>query len=157
MCHYARTDFRCGDWHWGEVRVRCPWKPHDGETCGAKLSDTDDMMFVDANCRLCEQVDVQRRVDRLAKRIVRWKREGAKLSASIARAEREMAMRKATVHQLQHQRPSILLSRKNYPTKKGQPERKGSPTKSPGGLAGPLTPSIRLSQQLLEPVRPIHH
>lgn len=120
MCHYARTDFRCGDWRWENMRCRCPWQPHIGETCGVKLSDTDDITFVDTDCRLCQQIGVQqRRIERLAKRLVRWKREEGKFPASIEKAEREIATGKATIHQLQHQRSSILLSRKENSTQNG--------------------------------------
>ena len=98
MCHYARTDFRCGAWRWGNMRSHCPWQPRVGETCGVKLSDADDITFVDANCKLCQQIGVQhRQTERLANRLVRWKREEATFAASTEKAEKHIAIVMATI------------------------------------------------------------
>ena len=134
MCHFARTDFRCGDWRWGNMRSRCPWQPHIGETCGVKLSDTDDITFVDTNCKLCQQIGIeQRRIERLTERLGRWEREEAIFPASIEKAEGDIMTGIATIRQLQHRRPSVLLSKQENAAQSGQPERTCFSTKTPRG------------------------
>ncbi|KAI1623697.1 hypothetical protein EDD37DRAFT_632216 [Exophiala viscosa] len=46
MCYYARVDYRCGDWKWGNMKQRCPRQHRMGETCGAKLLDHESLVNV---------------------------------------------------------------------------------------------------------------
>ena len=114
MCHYARIDFQCGDWRWGNMKVRCPRQHRLGETCGAKLSDMESITRMGDDCRICQHISVkQRRLQRVTDNLIRWRQEGDKFSATIEKARREAADLVTTIHKLHKKRTSFALSRKD--------------------------------------------
>jgi hypothetical protein len=120
MCYYARTDFSCKDWRWGNMKQRCPRQPRMGETCGAKLPDLDNITTVAEPCRVCvEKAVKERRLAREEDNIKRWKQEGNRFSASIERAEREVHQLKQTIAELERKRTSVQwggnLPQPNFP------------------------------------------
>jgi hypothetical protein len=112
MCYYARTDFRCGDWKWGNMKERCPRQPRIGETCGAKLVAHESLETVQDDCRTCSEIAVkQRRFQKERDNVQRWKREGNKFQASIERAQREMQQLRDVILELNSKRTSVLFSK----------------------------------------------
>ena len=112
MCFYARTDFKCGDWRWGNMKQRCPRQPRIGETCGAKLPDTDNLTRVDDLCRVCQEKAVkERRLQREKDNIKRWSQEGNKFQASIERAHREVRLLEDTIADLESRRTSKTFNK----------------------------------------------
>lgn len=108
MCYYASTDFACGDWRWGNMKQRCPRQHRMGETCGARLTDLDNLTKVNDDCKLCQEILVKRR--RLQKEkdnITRWKREGTKFRASIEKAQREVKQLEEAIADMHSKRPVI--------------------------------------------------
>ncbi|EXJ89237.1 hypothetical protein A1O3_02303 [Capronia epimyces CBS 606.96] len=111
MCYFARTDYRCGDWRWGNMKVRCPRQPRIGETCGAKLVDTENVTRIDDDCRICQEIIIkQRRLQRERDNIRRWSLEGDRFRASIERAEREAKQLEETIEELRRRRVSVIMS-----------------------------------------------
>jgi len=112
--HYARIDFQCGDWRWGNMKVRCPRQHRLGETCGAKLSDMESITRMGDDCRICQHISVkQRRLQRVTDNLIRWRQEGDKFSATIEKARREAADLVTTIHKLHKKRTSFALRRKD--------------------------------------------
>lgn len=110
MCYYATTDFACGDWKWGNMKLRCPRQHRMGETCGAKLVHHESVTKSKDNCRLCDERMVkERRLQKEKDNIARWSREGNKFSASIEKAQRESATLEQTIRELWAKRPSIAM------------------------------------------------
>lgn len=90
MCFYARTDYACGDWKWGNMKEQCPREHRIGETCGAKLSHIDSNITSPQLCRICTEITAKRR--RLAKAqadLTRYTTE-RKLPALAAAKEQEI-------------------------------------------------------------------
>ena len=86
MCFFDQHRFQCGDWKWGHFRQHCNREYRTGETCGMKLIMT--TVPVSQKCKLCEKIDTkQRRRTAEVDRILRWKREGGKFTASIDRSQ----------------------------------------------------------------------
>ncbi|EXJ95188.1 hypothetical protein A1O1_00307 [Capronia coronata CBS 617.96] len=120
MCYFARTDYRCGDWRWGNMKVRCPRQPRMGETCGAKLLDTENVTRVDDDCRLCQEIIIkQRRLQRERDNIRRWSLEGDRFRASIERAQREAKQLEQTIEEMRNRRISVVVSQ-NWQNNRGQ-------------------------------------
>lgn len=85
MCFFDQHRFACGDWRWGNFRQHCTREYRTGETCGMKLIMTTN--HLPQKCKLCEKIDTKhRRRAAEHEKIVRWKREGGKFSASIDKA-----------------------------------------------------------------------
>lgn len=61
MCFYARINFNCGDWKWGNMKQRCSRQPRIGETCNTKLVDTENLTIVDEDCGKCQKKAVGNR------------------------------------------------------------------------------------------------
>lgn len=91
MCFYARTDYRCGDFKWGNMKQRCERQHRMGETCGQKLLDQYSLITVPDDCRVCQDISTKkRRLEREQSNILRWKADPrSNFSASIEKAERE--------------------------------------------------------------------
>ncbi|OQU97719.1 hypothetical protein CLAIMM_03609 [Cladophialophora immunda] len=88
------TDFRCGDWRWGNMKQRCPRQPRIGETCGARLVDTDNLSRTNEDCKHCQEKAVkERRLQKERDNLRRWRSEGDRFAASIAKAEDERQAR----------------------------------------------------------------
>ncbi|KIW16308.1 hypothetical protein PV08_06359 [Exophiala spinifera] len=114
MCYYARTDFSCRDWKWGNMKQRCPRQHRMGETCGAKLVDPDNVINVQDQCRICKEIEVkQRRMQKELDNIARWRREGDKFRASIEKAQREARMLQETIDELHSRRASVRYQLRN--------------------------------------------
>ena len=107
MCYYARTDFICGDWKWGNMKLRCPRQQRIGETCGAKLVDLDSVERVDVECRKCYEIQVKhRRLRKAVDNIQRWSRQGNPFPASLEKAQREKVAIEGMIRQLERDRIS---------------------------------------------------
>jgi hypothetical protein len=114
MCHYARTDFQCGDWVWGNMEVRCPRQHRMGETCGAKLSEMNSIIRAERYCGICRQINVkQRRLQRVTNNLDRWIQEGDKLPALVEKAIRDAANLRTAIYDLHKKRTSFALSNKD--------------------------------------------
>lgn len=128
MCYYARTDYRCGDWKWGNMKVRCPRQPRMGEHCQAKLVDTENLTFIDEDCRLCQ--DIQTKTRRLRKEqdnISRWKSDNRNnFRASIEKAERESQQLQEAIREMTQRRPAVKLSKGADP-EPGKPQTRSRP------------------------------
>ncbi|KAJ9622499.1 hypothetical protein H2204_011512 [Knufia peltigerae] len=110
MCYYARTDYSCGDWRWGNMKLRCQRQHRMGETCGAKLADEQNIVWVSEQCRTCKDIEVkQRRLQRELDNIARWQREGDRFRASIEKAQREARQLREMIDDLQGKRASIVF------------------------------------------------
>ncbi|KIY00415.1 uncharacterized protein Z520_04100 [Fonsecaea multimorphosa CBS 102226] len=111
MCYYARTDFRCGDWRWGNMKQRCPRQPRIGETCGAKLVDTDNLSRTNEDCKNCQEKAVkERRLQKEKDNLRRWRSEGDRFAASIAKAEDEVTRLEKQIAELESRRTSVVFS-----------------------------------------------
>lgn len=85
MCFFDQHRFQCGDWKWGNFRQHCNREYRTGETCGMKLIMQ--TVPVSQRCKLCEKIDTkQRRRTAEVERIIRWKSDGNKFTASIDRS-----------------------------------------------------------------------
>ena len=112
MCYYERKDYTCGDWKWGNMKQRCPRQPRMGETCGARLPDTDNISKLDEMCRVCIEKAVKvRRLHRERENIKRWSMEGGRFQASIERARREVQDLEHVIEELESRRASVLFSK----------------------------------------------
>ncbi|KAJ6786403.1 hypothetical protein PWT90_03373 [Aphanocladium album] len=82
------TLWSCGFWRWGHFRQQCNKEYRMGETCGLKLVyDTKRETDV---CKLCHDTEKkQRRLDKMARDVERWQREGNR-RATIERTCGEM-------------------------------------------------------------------
>ena len=111
MCYYARTDYRCGDFKWGNMKLRCERQPRIGETCGAKLADTSNLSYVNEDCRICQ--DIQTKTRRLRKEqdnIARWRNDNrTNFRASIEKATRESQQLAEQIHELNSRRPAVRI------------------------------------------------
>jgi len=94
------------------MKQRCPRQPRIGETCGAKLVDTENLTRMDEDCRTCQEKAVkERRLQRERDNIKRWRLEGNRFQASIERANREVQVLEQAIQELQNRRTSISFSR----------------------------------------------
>ena len=94
------------------MKERCPRQPRIGETCGAKLVDTDNLTRVDELCRTCTEKAVKvRRLQRETDNIKRWSQEGNRFQASIERASREVRLLESTIAELESRRTSVMFSK----------------------------------------------
>jgi len=110
MCYYATTDYKCGDWKWGNMKLRCPRQHRMGETCGAKLVHHESVTKTNEDCRLCQEIKVkQRRLQKELDNISRWSKEGNRFSASIEKAQREAKQLEDTIRDLYNRRPSVMM------------------------------------------------
>lgn len=112
MCYYARTDYSCGDWKWGNMKLRCPRQHRIGETCGAKLVHEESVEKVDEPCRKCTDIETKkRRLRRELDNIDRWKRDGNKFIASIEKAQREAKALERQIQDINAERVSVQMNR----------------------------------------------
>lgn len=112
MCFYERTDYSCRDWKWGNMKTRCARQPRLGETCGAKLTDGDNVKMVDQECRVCHTIRITRRKLQFELgRIDRWSKEPLKFPCSLQKSAQIAAALQQKVHTLQQQRASVKLAR----------------------------------------------
>jgi len=89
MCFYTIIDYACGDWRWGNMRLRCARQHRIGETCGHRLSHQETNVKLAQPCSVCVAIATkQRRLHKAQADMARWKRRGG-LPASVARASRE--------------------------------------------------------------------
>ena len=103
MCFFDQHRFQCGDWKWGHFRQHCNREYRTGETCGMKLIMQ--TVPVSQKCKLCEKIDTkQRRRAAEVDRITRWRREGAKFSASIDRSVDIVKALEKEIRDLTHDR-----------------------------------------------------
>lgn len=111
MCYYARTDYRCGDFKWGNMKLRCERQPRMGEVCGAKLADTHNLSFVDDDCRVCQDIETKkRRLRKEQDNIARWRGDRRNnFGASIEKATRESQILVEQIRELEQRRPSARL------------------------------------------------
>jgi hypothetical protein len=110
MCYYATTDYKCGDWKWGNMKERCPRQHRMGETCGAKLVHHESVTKSDQVCKICQEIQVkERRLRKELDNIHRWEKEGNKFSASIDKARRESAALREQIDELESRRPSEVM------------------------------------------------
>lgn len=102
------------------MKVRCPRQPRIGETCGAKLVDTENVTRVNEDCRLCQEIVIkQRRLQRERDNIRRWSLEGDRFQASIERAQREANQLEQTIKEMRSRRISVVMSQ-NWQSHRGQ-------------------------------------
>lgn len=100
------------------MKLRCPRQHRMGETCGAKLVDTDNVKKVDEDCKLCQEIGVkERKLQREKDNIRRWSREGGRFAASLERAQREAYDLEQTIRELRGRRVSISMS-ENWETRR---------------------------------------
>lgn len=119
MCYYARTDYVCGDWRWGNLKLRCPREHRIGEACGLKLVHHESVVSMDETCRICQEIAVKnRRLQREKDNIERWTREGGKLAASIDKAHVEVNILENKIERLNGRRPAIT-TRQNWEIRGG--------------------------------------
>jgi len=94
------------------MKQRCPRQPRIGETCGAKLPDTDNLTFVNDLCKICHEKAVkERRLQREKDNIRRWSLEGNRFLASIERANREVRQLGETIADLESRRTSKTFNK----------------------------------------------
>lgn len=101
------------------MKVRCQRQPRIGETCGAKLVDTENVTRIGDECRLCQEIKVkQRRLQRERDNIKRWSREGTRFQSLIEKAQRDARDLEETIAEMVARRPSIAASN-NYVARGG--------------------------------------
>src|SRR5271155_4554259 len=110
MCYYATTDFACGDWKWGNMKLRCPRQHRMGETCGAKLIHLESVTKSPELCRTCQDIETKkRRLKKEQDNILRWSKEGDKFRASIEKAQGEAQKLEQAIRVLYHSRPKVVM------------------------------------------------
>lgn len=111
MCYYARTDYACGDFKWGNMKQRCERERRMGEHCGAKLTDENSQIFLSEPCRLCVDIATkERRLQKEQDNINRWTKDTRmNFRASIEKAERESHILKQQIEELIQRRPAVRL------------------------------------------------
>lgn len=110
MCYFARKDFACGDWKWGNMMERCPRQHRIGETCGAKLVHTDHIEPRPEFCKTCQEMEVKkRRLQKVCENISRWAAEKGRFAASLEKAETERDLLVEKIKELHSQRPSVVF------------------------------------------------
>lgn len=120
MCYYARADFVCGDWKWGNMMERCTRQHRTGETCGAKLTHPDHITSKQELCRTCQDIEVKcRRLRKVEENISRWKNQKEQFGASLAKAEGEQTELVEKIKELQLRRPKVLLEERPGDGSKG--------------------------------------
>jgi hypothetical protein len=106
MCFYARTDYACGDWKWGNMKERCPREHRIGETCGAKLSHIDSNIESPQICKICTEIMAkQRRLAKARTDLARYTTE-RKLPALAAAKQQEIRDIEQAIMNLNNQRIS---------------------------------------------------
>ena len=115
MCFFARTDYRCGDFKWGNMKHRCPREHRIGEHCGAKLVDAENQRYEDDDCKFCQDIETKkRRLRKEQDNIRRWQSDSRNsFRASIEKATRESQNLVDQINELTQRRPSVKLSRGN--------------------------------------------
>lgn len=98
MCYFDMTLWSCGFWRWSHFRQQCNKEYRMGETCGLKLVyDTKREPDV---CKLCHDIEKkQRRLDKMARDVDRWQREGNR-RATIERTCGEMREVAAQIYRM---------------------------------------------------------
>lgn len=92
------------------MKLRCPRQHRMGETCGAKLVHHESVTRCDEPCRTCQDIDTKkRRLQRERANIERWRREGDRFAASIAKAEREARELERTIQEMNQRRPVVMM------------------------------------------------
>lgn len=110
MCYFARKDFACGDWKWGNMMERCPRQHRIGETCGAKLVHTEYIESRPELCKTCTEMEVKkRRLQKVCENISRWAVEKGRFAASLEKAEVERDILVEKIKELHSQRPSVAF------------------------------------------------
>lgn len=111
MCFYARRDFKCKDWRWGNMMERCPRQHRIGETCGAKLVHTEYLEQVDEKCKVCQDIDVKyRKLKKTQENIARWSSQKGTFAALLEKAENEKGELEHKIQLLMAQRESVKVS-----------------------------------------------
>jgi hypothetical protein len=112
MCYYERTDFICGDWRWGNMKQRCPRQNRIGETCGARLPDTDNLTRSKEPCRICSDKAVKlRKLEKNRTDLERWTKEPKVFRATIEKAIEDRDKLRISIRELEQQRMSVRFSR----------------------------------------------
>ena len=128
MCYFARTNFKCGDWRWGNMKLQCPREHRRGEQCGLRFLHDENLLELDEDCKICQEIAVKKRkLQRENANIERWTREGSKLMASIHKARIEVEILQSKIANLEDQRPSVIA--KNNWSRRGG----AMATRTPGG------------------------
>lgn len=112
------------------MKVRCQRQPRIGEVCGAKLVDTENVIRIGEECKLCQEIGVkERRLRREEANIARWSKEGARFTGLIERAQRDIRELQAALDEMRSRRP-VNVARNNYLAR-------GGPVSAPlsGGLS----------------------
>ncbi|KAK5085362.1 hypothetical protein LTR05_004646 [Lithohypha guttulata] len=108
MCFYARKDFACGDWRWGNMMERCPRQHRIGETCGAKLVHHDYLERRSEPCKVCQEIEVKkRRLQKTCENISRWSPQRDTFAALLEKAENEKDELVEKIKQLNSQREAV--------------------------------------------------
>lgn len=129
MCYYARTDFSCGDWKWGNMMERCARQHRMGEVCGAKLVDEANITRKQEPCRTCQDIDVKkRRLQKLQDNIERWAPQGDAFKASLNKALGEKAELVRKIDELQQTRPRVRLGESVNEESRNTPSRSMLPS-----------------------------
>jgi hypothetical protein len=111
MCFYERTDYCCGDWKWGNMKSRCARQHRLGESCGAKLTDVDNVKKVDQACRVCQTIGIaQRRLRYELGRIDRWRKEPLRFPCSLQKSSKTAWTLQQKIFDLQQTRVSVKLA-----------------------------------------------
>lgn len=111
MCYFARIDYECRDWKWGNMKQQCAREWRTGETCGAKLSHEMYTTYDSGYCKICQDIQVKRRrIKKEEENLARWRREPQRFKASIEKAEAERDALLRTVAELNAKRPSVAFS-----------------------------------------------
>lgn len=94
------------------MKQRCPRQPRIGETCGAKLVDTENLTRLDEDCRVCQEKAVkERRMAREKDNIRRWATEHGKFRASITKSTQEVLQLERALEDLEKRRTSVAFSK----------------------------------------------
>lgn len=111
MCHFAITDFRCGDWKWGNMMERCPRQHRIGEACGATLIHEDFITKRSALCKTCYDIEVKnRQLRKIESDIRRWTFQEKRMSASLDKARNERHELLQRIKVLHSKRQSVKCS-----------------------------------------------
>ena len=109
MCFYARTDYACGDWKWGNLVAQCVREHRTGESCAAKLSDPFSLARDPGFCTICRTILAKRRrIEREDNNLARWKQDPRRLRATIEKSEAEKKELIEKVRDLESKRSSVI-------------------------------------------------
>jgi hypothetical protein len=82
-----------------------------GESCGAKLTDVDNVKKVDQACRVCQTIGIaQRRLRYELGRIDRWSKEPLRFPCSLQKSSKTAWTLQQKIFDLQQTRVSVKLA-----------------------------------------------